>query len=264
MKMLEPNGVIEENLRAEKLLEQLKTIPKEQFSAHMNQLAQELAMNVRFICAVRYLDENPANGAPSNGSKVEFAMIADAKGNSYYPAFTSMKEFGKWEPMAKTDPQTITVTFSDLARMILGQSGAAGFVVNPFSDNLLINKEAVKRWNEILQYRTKGYAERKLTSESEISFSEYEAIPLSLISALKTAADKSGGVNAMWLRPMTVDGEKSHALIVDYADNSMQVTTALGNAAKEFIGEMNLNIFNVKDGIGQAATQNIEPFYKAE
>ena len=260
-------NITEINAKLKSLLGKLKNASKSDYAALMNQTAEEICMNCRFLSVIR-LSQEPelgANGIASmkEGTKIAFAMLDDGVGNKYYPVFTDGEEFAKWQPMAQTNPRTMTLGFDNYAEMVLNEkNGAAGFVINPFSDNLLIKKEAVKKWYESKQHRTKGYAESRLSTSDKIGFSDYEAIPLQLVSALREAAEKNGGVSEMWLRLMTINGKKYHCVICSFTGDRMEVSNALGNAAKSYLEGMDLNVLSAADPTGKEAIKGADPIYK--
>lgn len=263
-----PENISEENAKLVSLIEQVKTAPKgEEYARLMNELSKEIAMNGRFLSVIRFSQapvsgENGAQSVP-DGAKVEFALLDDGRGGRYYPAFTSQEELEKWRQMAAANPRTAIMEFDDYAGMILDSRGADGFVINPFSDNLLIQAEAVKRWREKKQYELKGHAQSVIDPNARIEISDYEALPLALSGALANAAKSCGEVKAVWLRQMDTDGKKAHLVIVDFTGDREAVCNTLGQAAKEYLTDMDLNIVNAAEPFGKRAIEGVEPIYRA-
>lgn len=263
-----PENLSEENAKLVSLIEKVKTAPKgDEYVRLMNELSREIAMNARFIAVVR-LSQEPSvaedgTAVIPEGTKVEFALLDDGRGNRYYPAFTSSEELNKWQDMAATEPKTLAIGFDEYAAMILDRHGADGFVINPFSDNLLVQTEAVKRWREKKQYELKGHAEGAISPDAEVTISDYEALPLALSGAITTAARNNGDVKAVWLRQMEMDGKKAHLVIVDFTGDRDTVFNALGQAAKKFLTDMDLNIVNAAEPFGKKAIEGAKPIYRA-
>ena len=84
-----------------------------------------------------------------------------------------------------------------------------------------------------------------------------------LVNAVTEAAKKDAAVKALWLLHMEHDGSKSHLLVVDFDGERDKVYTALGSAAKPFIGGMDLSIISAADSLGRDVTKNRAPIYKA-
>lgn len=90
-----------------------------------------------------------ANGmiklTPEN--KIQFPMITTKEDKKFFVAFTDGEELKKWK--TEGEQQTLALKFDDYAGMLFrkdkegNSSPALGFVINPFSSNILITKEMV-------------------------------------------------------------------------------------------------------------------------
>lgn len=80
-------------------------------------------------------------------SKVQFPMLTNPEGKQLFMAFTDWEELKKWSKGEKHP--TLIMTFDDFAGMLLGKDKAGnmnpalGFVINPYSSNIIINKELI-------------------------------------------------------------------------------------------------------------------------
>lgn len=80
-------------------------------------------------------------------SQIQFPMLENDKGEHFFMAFTSKREFDKW--MENEDKAAFTLTFADYAGLLFNRnkngetSSAIGFVINPKGDNILIPKGMV-------------------------------------------------------------------------------------------------------------------------
>lgn len=257
----------EKNIKLEQLMAKAKNTPKEDFAPIMNEIAQQIAMEARFISPVKFskepiLNEDGTAQLPE-GTTISFLQLSNEKGEKFYPVFTSANEMMKWDMIRKEKPQTLTLGFDDYASMILDRNGGAGFVINPFSDNLMIAREAVERWRKKKQLETKGHLEQRLTPDTKLDITEPKELPMALVGALTSAAKEIGGVNALWLMQMEKDSVKSHLVIVDFDGDRDTVYNALGNAAKPFIGSMDLSLISARDSLGKDVTKDRAPIYKA-
>ena len=78
-------------------------------------------------------DENGRIQLPKD-TKVTFALLKSGDGKSFFTAFTDAEELDKWQN--KPAGQVMLLRFDDYARMLNGNDHVAGFVLNPFTDNL--------------------------------------------------------------------------------------------------------------------------------
>lgn len=68
--------------------------------------------------------------ALGEGTAIQFQLIANQEGQPFFPAFTGWEELRKL--CGPKNQQTVVLTFDDYAAMVLRDSRAAGFVIDPF------------------------------------------------------------------------------------------------------------------------------------
>lgn len=246
-------NIDEANAKLVKLFAEAKSTPKEKIPALMNNIIEEIAMNAGFIAVVR---------KAADPTKLEYAMLKDGNGADYFPCFTSMNEYKKWVQMAQQKPDIMVAGFDNYAHMVVDNNGAAGFVIDPFGANFIVPKEACADWRTKKQHRLYGYAETRLDENSPIEFSDYETLPEELANALISAAKADGRINALWLRSMTTDGVPANGIICEFSGDREAASKVLGEAAKPFMGGLDLNIFNAADPIGMRGTEGAEPIFR--
>lgn len=109
-------------------------------------------MRSEFLTPI-YLDPEPRKG--ENGSmrilpdtNMRFPTLVATDGQEYLAAYTDQDEFDKW----KTESQVykVSMTFDDYINMLLYkkenvENDTAGFVINPFSSNIIVTKDMVAK-----------------------------------------------------------------------------------------------------------------------
>ncbi len=84
------------------------------------------------------------------GTHVQLPVLAAPDGKQFFMAFTDIKELKKWKD--DEEQQTVTMTFEDYAAMLFKKdnqgnpSPVAGFVINPFSMNIIVPKEMAAQY----------------------------------------------------------------------------------------------------------------------
>ena len=68
-------------------------------------------------------------------AQIHFQLLNTQDDRTFFPAFTDLEELKKC--FDKPDQQTLVLTFSDYARMILKDKSAQGLVVNPLGNSLV-------------------------------------------------------------------------------------------------------------------------------
>lgn len=240
---------------------------QEELNTLMNEIAEEIVMNAKFLTPVRLSTvpklNNDGTGTIDPDTKISFALISSPEGKKYYPAFTSVDEVLKWDSMKEQKPLTLALGFDDYSDMIVSKHGAEGLVINPFSDNLILDKQLIAAWREKKQYRTEGHAEHVITADSNVKTGAPDPFNMELSVALSTAARNDPAIKALWFRGMIHNGEKSYLAVIDYSGDRKKVFSAVGEAAKPYLSDMALNIIALDEAIGKAATENVMPIYKA-
>lgn len=81
----------------------------------------------------------------AQGSKIQFPMLSTPDGKHFFMAFTDQSELKKWKN--EENQQSFALSFDDYAAMLLrkdaqgNMSPALGFVINPYSSNIMISRE---------------------------------------------------------------------------------------------------------------------------
>lgn len=126
-------------------MELLKAEPSPE---HQNMFVTEM-LKAQFLAPVVLTPEPEKDGngkiimAP--GSKIQFPMLSTPEGKVFFMAFTDKMEYEKWKDAEGKN--VCALNFEELAGMLLRKdpqgniSPALGFVINPFSANIVIPKE---------------------------------------------------------------------------------------------------------------------------
>lgn len=110
---------------------------------HQNMFVTELT-KAKFLspAVVTPAPETDAEGKRKlvPGCKIQFPMLTAPDGKNFFMAFTDKMEFDKWKHEEGTP--VFALNFGEYAGMVLRKDGpAAGFVINPYSANIVIPKE---------------------------------------------------------------------------------------------------------------------------
>lgn len=193
--------------------------------------------------------------------RMKFLSIHDGKGNRFFPAFTDDKELEKFE--LERGQQVSHLTFEDYARIIMDDKSAGGFVINPYSDNLVCDRDMVMSW---VSHRAGKHVDGQGEEGRRIRLGRPKNAPTELIQAVSEYLKDHELVEAAYLTMMQPEGEKSGFLIVvDMEGGEGDVNTVydgIAQAAKDHLNGMYLNVEPISSGFGQAATKDQEAFYK--
>ena len=141
----------------EKLIEALSQWEKNPSRENLNAVMEEVVMTGKFLVPAELTEEESRKVGSGKGKKMRFTTFTNAKGQKYFPAFTSPAQLLLWDKEYKGE--TAVLTFDDLCSVVGWNPDMLGFVVDPFGANLSIGGELcgqLKRKKDLLR---KQYAE---------------------------------------------------------------------------------------------------------
>ena len=246
-----------ENPKLKELFAERKKCAGDELAAVMNKMADEIVMTARFLSIVRM------EKAEGGKSRISFALLNDGNGRKFYPIFTDAQELMKW-PLAQSEsPQMMALAFDNYAQMIVDKNAADGIVINPFGDNLVVDKQTVSRWWERKQIVKNGYTQRIMPNDAGAVFSTPSPFPMDLSEALCDAAKRHGEIRRLWLRQMEQEGKRSFLAVIDGDNIKSSMINDLGTAAKPLLKkyELELNVIFFGSELGKRAAENVLPVY---
>lgn len=86
------------------------------------------------------------------GAALRVAQFSKDDGGNLYPAFTSLEEVDKWEvDLEKEDIYLLEMDMDGFFSMLRDNPGVSGFVIDPFTVNLILEQTQLQRYQTILQ-----------------------------------------------------------------------------------------------------------------
>ena len=255
-------------------------------------------VKARFL-APASLDPEPETGEDGKlklqpNTKVSFPEVANNEGKKYLPAFTDWKSAQKWE--LKEGQRLIATNFEDYAAMVLRDQDASGFVINPFEENIRIERnviaaikqqqaafikqklaEAQKRQAEQKGQAAAGQgngaagqpagqqgqsapgqAQRTVT----LSFHRIEKCPEKFLEEARTYL-KTQPVKKAYLQGLMQGDRKGCLFVLDHEGDEKALFNELAKISKPYMPGMYLYATTVNSDLGKKAINGMEPFYEA-
>ncbi len=191
--------------------------------------------------------------------QISFILFNNAEGNKYFPLFTDMAEYQKWDKHAET--KLAAISFQDLCHILQrdNKAEAMGAVVNPFSHNVLIPSDTLFRVNNT----------EAMAPGTKIQIGTLKEEPTPLLDALRAHLETQDVIKKAYLRVMKRDDkEKPNFLLVLEHDPSMSdveikpVYDAIAEAAKPQMRGVELAIVGSHTNFGTAALKEAVPFFE--
>ncbi len=229
----------------------------------LNELANELVFSAKVLTPVQLSAEPVKEGGSlvvPTGSQVSFVLLSD-NGKHFLPIFTDNNEIND-KLNGENKHYVLTLDFNGVAAIFENNVHCAGLVINPFSDNLLIQREMVIKWNEDAQVKQVGHARHTITSDTPAEVYALNPYPMIMSNKLCEAAKSMPGVNAMWLRGIKLNGDDGYLLITDLSENGNNgIFKALGECVTPLLGGKALHIITTDNEFGKKNTENVLPIY---
>lgn len=84
------------------------------------------------------------------GTSMQVAQFTNDEGDFLYPAFTNFAEVEKWDvDLEEQDIHLLRMDVAMFEEMLALNPDISGFVINPFSENIIMGKRQLQRFNEI-------------------------------------------------------------------------------------------------------------------
>lgn len=144
----------------EKLIEALAKWEKNPSRENLNAVMEEVVMTGKFLVpavTAELTEEESRRVGSGKGRKMRFTAFTNAKGEKYFPAFTSPSQLLLWDKEYKGE--TAVLTFDDLCSVVGWNPDMLGFVVDPFGANLSIGGELCGQLKHKKDMLRKQYAE---------------------------------------------------------------------------------------------------------
>lgn len=254
-----------ENPVLDEYLKQRRELLKEKKGENqelLGKITEETVMNARFLTAVKPSKEpiKAKDGGLTlqDGSDISFMMLGSSGGN-FLPLFTCAEEMAPWK--GTENCLTVALGFDDVVTVIMSDTGCRGTVLNPFTDNLIMQREVADKLRQRKEIRNNGRTTKVLSKDTDIEFLNDNSFPLQLSGKLCEKAKELSAVKSIWLRSVRIDGTDGFLLIADFDGDRDKIFRELESAAKPFLGSKLMYMLSLKDNIPEVWTRNILPVY---
>lgn len=114
------------------LVEAIRQLKENENPETTNAVLDEIIMRAKFLMPVTL-----------KGEKMEFNMVTNSSKQNYFVAFTDWEEMRSC--ISGPEQKAMLMTFDDYAMIMQKNDQTEGFVINPFSSNLIFKKDYVKQ-----------------------------------------------------------------------------------------------------------------------
>ena len=233
---------INEITEYQKLKELLKKMYEENNPELENEILEEIIMKVNFLS---YINSNE-NNTETNFENVNFNVLTTDDNKIYLPAFTDLEELAKWGIPSNMD--TLTLNFDNYVEIILENENIEGLVINPFSASFMLSRGWLKELKDMKKERLK-VNEVRIEANSKILIDEPKCYPTMMMEEIKNCCNSLGNINKAWLLVLDFEGDKNY------------IFSKISQAARNYLGNMYLDMLPYEDDFARNSVQNHKAFY---
>jgi hypothetical protein len=146
----------------------------------LNQVFEEIVIRAHFLSVIILSEEPKPSGDGTatfkQGTVMQFPMITTQDEKQFYPAFTDWGELAKWQNIT-SPPKTLILSFDDYVHMVLEGANVDGVIINPLSDNFLIDRSLLTHLKTQKDLNTKGVSQQVVTKETKVLLGEPKEYP---------------------------------------------------------------------------------------
>ncbi|MCM1334354.1 MAG: enhanced serine sensitivity protein SseB [Bacteroides sp.] len=257
------------DLKNEALVEAMNKI-KENENPETQTAFVTAALGASYFAPVNILD---ANDVPIEGTgkmqipgdaKFNFRLIRNMDGEQFFPLFTDIPEFQKWNKEEKI--KTIVVTFPQMVKLAAKKKDeTGGLVLNPMGQNLIFKHELIDSLMKHLEQTANRPEPPK--EQVKILFGKPANIPDTVLDAFRKTLSRSPELRAVYFLMMKQD-EREHYLFVFDSDLENEPLKKIADSfcasARLFLSKFPVISAPLRSPLGENAPKVTEPFYKKE
>lgn len=178
--------------------------------------------------------------------------IVGYDGDIYLPAFTSWAEVNKWR--TEQDVKIISFTLEDYVYIFLGEEDMKGIVINPYGENLVIDKQQIMSMDN----DSSG-------SDEIVKVGIPVNYPVKLVENLKRFMLSDTTISEAYLLLMVQGEEQSYLLVIATDEDVNILYPRLSEVASKYLSaDEAIDFISSKEEFAQSAIKNQAPFYKRE
>lgn len=146
------------------------------------------------------------------------------------------------------------LSYNDYQSVILKDDSAyEGFVINPYSANIVLEKNSIQNINQRYQ---------QIKKDESVMIGLPKEYPYDMVQKLKIYFDKTKIVKTAYLLWMVRGEEASYLLVLDFVGVPQVVFSQIADVCQPYLKEKLLDIIPLNTVFGKSAIENQQPFYQ--
>ncbi|MBO4475031.1 MAG: enhanced serine sensitivity protein SseB C-terminal domain-containing protein [Clostridiales bacterium] len=208
----------------------------------------------------------PAMHDPNKESKPEHvgvAVLRGKDGKNYLSAFTDIHELEIMEGLPEKLIQPLD--FEKICKIVL-EGPIDGLLINPKTAGFVMTKPLIQSLQNHKRKVDNHIKEQKIDTKQPMMLAvpKEDHIPQELFDSLRAYMTTEPKILRAWYAMMVFpkdNDRRSHLVIVDTLEETPEIFGAIGRAAREYVGDMQLNM-QAASKVGSQMTDKMMLFYE--
>lgn len=208
------------------------------------------------------IDPAPENNVIPEGTTISLYSMKSDDGKSFMVVFTDPEEMKKWEKVEIK--QTLVNRFEDIKQIVLkGDAGYEGFIINPFNENIAINKKLLERVDA--HTRQANVKMEKINNENGSGLTPAKDVKAELITDLCRLMGEMSQIEAAYMMETMRPGTDvpTKVVVVEFEGDLRATFDSVAMAANKHLSKgESIGFMPASDKVAGASIVGVEPFYK--
>lgn len=181
---------------------------------------------------------------------------------TYLPLFTNEDQMK--DAKEKCSFEEVLLSFDEISNIVLDTTSVfKGFIINPDSNNIIIEDELVRY---IIEKNTPKYEDGEINielgEEIEIDILQEDKYPKDMLGALIKHFKTQKNITKSYIRLLSRKNEQSYLLITEFTGDKNETFKKISTVARPYLKDIFLDQLEYNTQFGQEATKDLQPFYK--
>lgn len=196
-------------------------------------------------------------------SQIKFYLLNTNDGKTLFPVFTAFEhsrnvQFGKG-----IEPKLVVRSVKDFDQLLADNQKAAGLVINPGKDNVVIPRNLVGVVTGRLQV-SRPVASNPVPVPFAIRYSEPSVYPTRVVNAVYDRCEKEKEISRVWLKQKTVGPATALLFIVEADVKEERILNAIREVAVPLGKNVPIEVTSVTENLLKDVIKESVPLYDRE
>lgn len=181
-----------------------------------------------------------------NDNELTFMLLCNQNNDNYFQAYTDLDAYNKWD--ISNESRYFILTFDELANIVISsEEEVKGLVINPFNENIILNKEAITN----------------IFTMDKTSINFETTTPIKIKNKIKKILGTKKEIKKAYLFNMKKSNIPGYLLVINSTKKDIkELSDKIGREILESVDQINIDIISSNDKIIKDIISKQKPFYE--